>query len=273
MRPPSFNAVQSTPLARSLTPRQLELLEQFRVEGQCAPVPFARIHDWHVVLQMFALFGATWAKGKFVFPADVDAQAAIDEALRTGIVADPQLRSAEFYATPPELADRIVELANPSADHVILEPSAGDGALVMALQKQLGRGAWIDAIELLPDNHRALRKGLGATIIGSDFFATAPRGPYNRVVMNPPVAKHADIRHVTRAFSWLAPGGLLVSVMSVEALSSEDKAAQDFRMFGQKHGLSLGASRLWYEELDPEIFEDTGISFRPILVRLQKRPL
>lgn len=46
-----------------------------------------------------------------------------------------ELKKTSVFGTPPELADRLVELAQLEPTDKILEPSAGQGAIVEAIQK------------------------------------------------------------------------------------------------------------------------------------------
>ena len=61
----------------------------------------------------------------------------------------------QFYPTPASVAERVVELAEISDTHTVLEPSAGKGALLKPLKRTEG----IQAIEIdkeLADGLRAL---------------------------------------------------------------------------------------------------------------------
>lgn len=91
---------------------------------------------------------------------------------------------------------------------------------------------------------------------------TNDAGRYSRVVCNPPFSHGADVQHVTHAFRhWLAPGGLLVAIMSAGTATRDDKATKAFRALVEAHGSM--------EELPDGSFEASGTSVRTVLVTLR----
>jgi hypothetical protein len=132
------------------------------------------------------------------------------EALRAGVkvVSAPQL-----FPTPLELAARVVELADIRPGMTVLEPSAGTGNLVRAVLAA-APCATVYAVEINPTLHA----GLSALVAGGrcgDFLAmNGELGPFDRVVMNPPFERGADIRHVEHARGKLKPGGRLVAIVA-----------------------------------------------------------
>jgi hypothetical protein len=135
---------------------------------------------------------------------------ALRETLRNGIqvVSAPQL-----FPTPPDLADRVIELADIRAGHSILEPSAGTGALLDALQrKPLDYIGGLSVLEIDPRLAEALR-AKGYTVRCADFLAcNGELGKFDRIVMNPPFTHSEDIKHIEHAHKHLAPGGRLVGI-------------------------------------------------------------
>jgi hypothetical protein len=132
---------------------------------------------------------------------------ALAESLRAGVqvVSAPQL-----FPTPPDLAARVIELADIRPSHSVLEPSAGTGALLDAIGPRSG----VVAVEV---NHRlaeTLRtRHPHAAIHCADFLAlNGELGQFDRIVMNPPFERAADIEHISHALTKLAPGGRLVAI-------------------------------------------------------------
>lgn len=128
------------------------------------------------------------------------------------VVAAPQL-----FPTPPALAARVIEEADIYAGMEILEPSAGTGALAHEA-KSVGGRVWCVEInrqlaDMLHQNNNF------ESVKCCDFLELTPGGirgegfgGFDRVVMNPPFANAADIKHVQHAYSFLAPGGRLVAI-------------------------------------------------------------
>lgn len=133
---------------------------------------------------------------------------AMKETLRAGVkvVSAPQL-----FPTPPELARRVVELADIRPGHAVLEPSAGTGALLAAMPN-IRPGGTVHAVEI----NRTLADGLREIVDEvhcADFLElNGQLGMFDRIVMNPPFADGADIRHIEHALEMLQPGGKLVAI-------------------------------------------------------------
>jgi protein-L-isoaspartate O-methyltransferase len=135
---------------------------------------------------------------------------ALAETLAAGVrvVSAPQL-----FPTPPEVARRVVALAEIGPGMRVLEPSAGTGNLLAAI----GSGPDVVAVEINPQLAEALaRCGVaGVTVRQGDFLEMKGElGEFDRVVMNPPFDHGADIKHVEHALAKLKKGGRLVAVVA-----------------------------------------------------------
>lgn len=136
------------------------------------------------------------------------------ESLRQGvqIVSAPQL-----FPTPPELAESMAALANLHEGARVLEPSAGTGRLLDAIQADaLAAGVAINLVAV--EVNACLSEGLRAKyapavgVLCADFLAEKNLGFYDAIVMNPPFVDGADIKHVAHALTLLKPGGKLVAL-------------------------------------------------------------
>lgn len=172
-----------------------------------------------------------------------------------------RLLPADFFETPWALAEQTVERLELRDGLVVLEPSAGRGALVRAVAKVAPECA-IDAIELDPAHTDDLRASLAA-VRTRDFLQMDPAEEFDRVVMNPPFSRSRDVLHVAHAFRFLKPGGTLVAIMSGGAAFREDKLSRAFRdLVAQNDG------EIWNN--DARAFKDSGTNVRTITVRLRK---
>lgn len=154
-----------------------------------------------------------------------------------------------LFPTPPEIARRMVELGDVHDGDTVLEPSAGTGRIL----DQLPVWARATAVEILP----ALQQHLFAayprvTLKTGDFLARTLAdlgGPFDRVIMNPPFQRGADVKHILHARDMLAPGGLLVALcydgvtqrkrLQPLAASWEPLPARSFRSEGTGAGVVL----------------------------------
>lgn len=97
-------------------------------------------------------------------------------------LAGNERQATDFYATPPWLVRAILPCLRVTP-HRILEPAAGDGAIVRELRAAYP-SARIDEYELTR---------------GADFLAKEPRPEYDLVITNPPYAlAERFVRHALR---------------------------------------------------------------------------
>lgn len=144
-------------------------------------------------------------------PAQAQEFAAMKETLRAGVqvVTAPQL-----FPTPAELAAKVIDLAQIENGQCVLEPSGGTGALIKEIVARFDTE--ILTYEIMP----ALCSHLARTFpsyrvkaVCKDFLEVDDfEGCYPRIVMNPPFANGADIKHIQHARRFLAPGGRLVAI-------------------------------------------------------------
>lgn len=136
---------------------------------------------------------------------------AMRETLKAGVqvVAAPQL-----FPTPPDVAARMVELANlPVCNRSlrILEPSAGTGRLIDAAFTYAGQ---IVAVEKNYSLAERLRTSYATVNVQCEDFleCNGNLGKFDRVLMNPPFENGSDIKHIQHAITFLKPGGRLVAI-------------------------------------------------------------
>jgi protein-L-isoaspartate O-methyltransferase len=130
------------------------------------------------------------------------------DTLRDGVkvVSAPQL-----FPTPPDLAEKIVDMAGIEPHHRVLEPNAGTGNII----KAIGDGPDKVAVEINYDLVTSLmRCGVSGLRIEHDDFleCNGDLGEFDRIVMNPPFKNGEDIKHIKHALSFLKPGGRLVAI-------------------------------------------------------------
>lgn len=194
----------------------------------------------------------------------------IDNIVTTGRV----IRDADmgWFATPTNIADGLVDLLNLKPGNTVLEPSAGDGALikavlrkqpnvrVTAIEKHGGRAA---ALESLSRENEAF----GRVIVG-DFLDIGPREYgmplFDRVIMNPPFAPNrADISHVRHALSFLKPHGTLVAVMAGGLTFREDERTKSFKLL-------VNVMRGEIRPLPSGSFKASGTNVETVYVKIEK---
>jgi phospholipid N-methyltransferase len=151
--------------------------------------------------------------GPFTIPDDLaDDVGAIKAALKAGVKVAVV---GQLFPTPPALAERMVREAGIEPGHRVLEPSAGTGNLWRAI----GRERDVQAVEIDARLCEALSREFTTgdvclNVLQGDFLDIDPSqlGTFDRIVMNPPFADGADIKHIEHARRFLRPGGRLVAI-------------------------------------------------------------
>lgn len=133
------------------------------------------------------------------------------DSLKAGVqvVSAPNL-----FPTPVDVAGRVAAYADLRAGDRVLEPSAGTGRLLDAIEA--GPHGEVVAVEVSYALAEDLRRRYPSVEVRcADFLSTSGDiGTFDRVVMNPPFDHGEDIRHVRHALEHLRPGGRLVAIVA-----------------------------------------------------------
>ncbi len=141
---------------------------------------------------------------------------ALRETAKSGVqvVTAPQL-----FPTPPELAERLVEIADIQPGNRVLEPSAGTGSIAAEVARNT------EGTLLCVEINKALSDGLdrlGYVVHHKDFLeCNGDLGKFDRIVMNPPFSHGSDVKHILHAVGFLRPGGRLVSLCAAGPRQAE----------------------------------------------------
>lgn len=237
----------------------LNVLAASTVSGNALDLPPGQLDRklYEQVAKTVKAAGGAWNKKAKTHLFPFDAADVVDAMLLTGEVVRPQ--DFGYFPTPPTVVEQMIELADLESGMRILEPSAGRGAIARPLA---ALGHPVDCVELLEENAAAIKEdGFAASLTVGDFLETVPDPSYPRVLMNPPFAKQVDIRHVTHAHRFLAPSGVLVSVMSNGVTFRENRVAVEFRAMVDECGGEV-------VPLPSGSFTVSGTGMNTVLVRL-----
>ena len=170
----------------------------------------------------------------------------------------------QFYPTPADLAEYVVKLAEIEPHHMVLEPSAGSGALL----KPLGRKNNIVAIEIDANLATGLKEKNYDCVINSSFEDAVKNETvgrwFDRVIMNPPFGpRQLDIKHILLAYELLVPDGILVAIMSENDLYYNTPLTQKFNEF-------LKCVNAHIEEVPMRSFLASGTRVDTVIVKIKK---
>jgi phospholipid N-methyltransferase len=225
-----------------------EVLQQCKIDGNIVKLPNIQLDrkEYTEVKKQLELIGGKWKGGKtqgFVFEED---PTELLEQIVSGEKRNLK-KEFQFFPTPDELADRLVSKAIIYSNSKILEPSAGRGAIVKAINRNM-EGLQVDCFELMEINQTSLKKVPTANIIGDDFLQTEIENEYDIVIANPPFSKNQDIEHIRKMFQVVKPGGTIITIASKHWQSSSNKKETEFRD--------------WLKEFDPHIEEIEAGEFK-----------
>lgn len=180
--------------------------------------------------------GGKWNRKAKAHLYEGDAAEAMEQIILTGECEINRKQNFGYFPTPLKLGLEVAELACIESGNAVLEPNIGQGHLAEAIQR-VQPAASIKGYELLPENIAKVAGKYDAT--QADFLAVEIVPEFDRVVMNPPFAKQADIYHVQHALKFLKPGGRLVSIMSASVTFRDNKLTTAFRELVEERGGSI----------------------------------
>ena len=165
----------------------------------------------------------------------------------------------DFFPTPAETAQAMIDAAEITEGMSVLEPSAGMGHIA---EKIRDAGVSPDVIEFSGDR-RELLEAKGFNVVGTDFMEAGDK--YDRIIMNPPFSNRRDAEHVQHAYTLLKPGGRLVAIMGEGVFFGQDKKAVAFREWldevgGTSEKLESGTF------LDPSLPVNTATNARMVVI-------
>ena len=122
-------------------------------------------------------------------------------------------KDLQYYPTPVDIVERVLENIYRLEGEKILEPSCGCGRFLDGLKK---RGAKAFGIEVDPARAEPAR-AKGHRVLTANFLDVEPTPEYDRVIMNPPFYGTHYAKHVKHALKFLKPGGILTAILPVTA--------------------------------------------------------
>lgn len=210
------------------------------------------------VNEVLEAVGGRWSRTAEAHLFPMGAAEAIAPVLAGGQVVTlrEKRNQAQYFPTPPAVVNRLLEIAAINPGMEVLEPSAGSGAIAAAVADL---GAVVDCFEQDP-GYAGLLDGISTirTVRVADFLTVPATPGYDRVVMNPPFTRQADVAHVRHALGFLGPEGLLVAVMS-GAVAYQNGPAAEFRKLVEERGGQA-------EMLPERAFAASGTGVRTMVV-------
>jgi len=198
--------------------------------------------------------GGKWNRKAKAHIFDSNPEEVISDILLTGEYRDKKedQKKFQFFETPDDIAQHLVDLACIGESDAVLEPSAGEGRIADLMPR-------CDVIEL-EAGRRAHLEDKGFNVVGDDFL-NYKGPPYDVIVANPPFTNQQDIDHINHMLD-LAP--CVVSVACANVMWRSNKKAVAFRERIADFGGTI-------ELLPEQSFKESGTLINTCVVHVENR--
>lgn len=167
----------------------------------------------------------------------------------------------DFFPTPRNVVEEMINLADIRPEMKVLEPSAGMGHIADVLKDY---GVNPDVIEISV-NRRELLDLKGYNTVGTDFLEFNTDDHYDRIIMNPPFSDRRDAEHIYHAYDLLNDDGVLVAIAGEGVFNGSDAKAKQFQEWLKQTNaevINLDAGTF----NDPSLPVTTGVKARIIKI-------
>lgn len=183
---------------------------------------------------------------------------AIGDIIETGEVETLKetIKKFQFYETPKEVAEYLVELADIWEFDNILEPSAGHWAIAEQIIKK--KHAYLHLIELDKNKKEILEEKFWNCVWCYDFLLYEAQ-TFDKIIANPPFSKSQDVKHILHMYKLLSYGGRIVSIASSTIKTREWKLYDELRSLNPE-----------FIELPEWSFKDSWTMVNTVIVVIHK---
>ncbi len=258
-------------MSSTITERQRVILTGAEIDGCVLVIPEKLSRpDYTAVNKVLTALGGTWDRKRKGHVFTSDPTEAVARVLETGEVPRPARTAEGFVATPPDVAEWLVRHFTDLGDRdqrAVLEPSAGDGALVTAIRDM---DPYASVLALEPNQQRAAcipRDGTEVLQVRlEDYLHSQDAREFDAIVANPPFSVSGRptiwIDHTWHCWRLLAPGGRLTSIAPYGLVFREDRKHREIRQLIKQHG--------GWHEMDDLSFEPSGTTVRTVVFWIDK---
>ena len=240
--------------------KMIEILKEGKIEDGIYFLPDVQIdrEKYLDIAKHLNFLGGKWNRGKkgFVFDRGITIEEIID-------YDKDKKKNIQFFETPEDICDYLVEKADLKKLDLILEPSAGRGAIINAIHKVLPNRE-IQYCEIDDTNIKYLNElELVEDICDTGNFLEVEHMTFDKIIANPPFNKNQDIDHIKHMYSLLRNKGRLVSIASKHWQLSNNKKETAFKKF-------LTETDAIVEEIDAGSFKESGTQIATVIIIIDK---
>lgn len=240
----------------------VEILSLCRVQDNTVILPDGQLDraTYLAVDKVLTFMGGKWNRKTKGHLFDHDPSDDLDNVILAGEVSNHK-KDFQFFPTPKAVAERVCDLAEITSECNCLEPSCGKGNIADEMWSR--NPHMLLGLELDIIHKECLDQKPYLTTVGVNFLTHDLDLLFDRICQNPPFAHLQDVDHVYKAYSVLAPGGILVSVMSMAPFYRSDKKSQLFRTWLDEVGAEV-------ENLPEGAFKESGTMVKTCIVKIRK---
>lgn len=204
------------PQTKAIDEEVIGILRRSTYNDQFLVLPYQLPRDLYVKTnKVIEALGGKWNRSAKKHLFEEGAGNRIADAMETGTFDRPA--DYGFFETPEDWAGILAESAWIKETDRCMEPSAGKGRLLRAIEKYVPRSQCY-AVEMQPELSGELVKSGWHNTLCANFMECSPEqmgGKFDKIIMNPPFSKQQDVKHVLHAYDqFLAKDGKLVAIMS-----------------------------------------------------------
>lgn len=210
-----------------IDPETIEILEQCTTDKNKVFLPDIKLDRklYVKVNKVLESLQGKWNRKEKAHLFNTDTLGLLETAILNREVTDIK-QELQFFPTPENIVDVLIEKANLKKGMTVLEPSAGRGAIA---KKLVDIGCEVTVCE----KHEPFRKELiemgNFKVLRNDDFLSVEPYAFDAVVANPPFTLQQDIDHVLHMIKFVdEEGGSLVSVMSNGVTFRQNKKTRNF---------------------------------------------
>ena len=244
-----------------------EVLQNCIVIGNVVKLPNVQLDRkiYQDVAKSIEYIGGKWKGGKvfgFVFPHDPS-----ELLIQIANGENRNLKKEfQFFATPSDLADTLCEYAFQNCDiqGKVLEPSAGQGAIINSIHKIEFEQLTVRYCELNEINRSILKNISHTEYLCDDFLKLEAKEEFATIIANPPFSKNQDIDHIYKMYECLKPKGRIVTICSKHFQFCNNKKETEFLNFLNKIDAEI-------IEIPANTFKDSGTSISALIIIINKK--
>lgn len=259
------------PRTTTLSEQARDVLARAHIEGSQVHLTAGQLDRqlYQEVNKALVAIGGKWDRAAQAHLFTTDPSDGLAHAVATGVVAPPEHKLSSFWVTPDELADRLAApFANRFPGGRVLEPSAGDGAIVRALRRA-NEHLHITALEPHIGRAQAIQGADEVRIEKfEDWASDGHDDTLEGIVMNPPFTLPGEplayIDHLDIALDHLAEtgGGDLIAIVPAGFEFRDDARVRAMRHRVEDMGGGVTA-------LPPQVFATSGTGVSTLLVEVE----